>query len=204
MQTKLSLTFTVITVGYSVSGTWTLKTHNKCPEPKASKMWATSNWMSFHFPGRCFLLYLLAWSSVTRGTEESNEQKCSYKESVRTLIRNTSDYLHDYLGRPVGKDKIFQGVINIFHFKVTNGTKYSNIPSTCCRWNSEGCYIYVWFRSYYYLLISPIYAYNILVHKSSTLPQSICVDIPSKYHKTVMTLTDKVSLKTMFSVYIRM
>ena len=53
--------------------------------------------MTFHFPGICFLLFLLACSSVTRGTEEDGKQKCTtYEESVTTLIRNTSDYLHDY------------------------------------------------------------------------------------------------------------
>ena len=156
--------------------------------------------MTFHFPGRCFLLFLLAFSSVTRGTEEYGEQKCTtYEESVRTLIRNTTDYLHDYFGRPVNKDEIFQGAINIFHFKVTNGTKYSNIPSTdaaCCQWNSEGCYVYVWFKKFYYLLIFPINlnAYSILGQNKDTLPQSVCMSLPSKYHETVMTLTDNVSL----------
>ena len=172
-------------------------------------MLATLNGIDFHFPRISFLLFLLACSSVTRGTEEDGKQKCTYKESVRTLIKNTSDYIHDYFGRPVNKDKIFQGstTINIFHFKVTNGTKYSNVPSTdvaCCQWNSEGCYIYVWFSRYYYLLIPPINlnAYSILGLKSDTLPQSVCVSLPSKYHKTVMTLTDNVSLKTVALFYI--
>ena len=182
-------------------------TQNECPEANASKMLATSNGIDFHFPRISFLLFLLAYSSVTRGTEEDGEQKCTYEESVMTLIRNTTDYLHDYFGRPVNKDKIFQGAITIFHFKVANGTKYSNVPSTdvaCCQWNSEGCYIYVWLQMYYYLLISPINlnAYSFLKQKSNTLPQCVCMSLPSKYHKTVMTLTDNVSLKTVTWLYI--
>ena len=166
-------------------------------------MLATSNGIGFHFPRITFLLFLLAWSGVTRGTEESSKQKCSYKESVMTLVRNTTDYLYDYFGRPVDQNDIFKRAINIFHFKVTNGTKYSDVPSTdiaCCRWNSEGCYIYVWFKKFYYLLISPIdlYAYNIPVEKNylKYLPQSVCASIPSQYHKTLIALTDNVSLKT--------
>ena len=170
-------------------------------------MWATLNWITFHFPGRCFLLFLLACSSVTGATEEYGELKCTYEESVMTLIRNTTDYIHDYFGRPVNKDEIFQGAINIFHFKVNNGTKNINVPSTdvaCCQWNSEGCYIYIWFRKYYYLLISPINSYSFLGQNKDTLPQSVCMSLPSKYHKTMMTLTDNVSLiyiKLWFSIY---
>ena len=162
-----------------------------------------SNWMKFHFRSSCFLLLLLAWSCVTRGVENNSKQKCSYQQNLITLVKNTSEYLHDYFGRPMNEDKMFKGTIQIFHLKMINETKFTNVPSTeeaCCQWNSEGCHVYVWFRRFYFLLISPIdlKAFSFLLSKSYVkyLPQSFCISIPSEYHKKMITLTDNVSRKT--------
>ena len=172
-------------------------------------MLVTSGWMSFL--NNCFLFFLLVWSSVITGAEGNSKQKC--RENLMTIFRNTSEYPHDYFGKPLNKDEMFKGsgAIKIFHFKVINKTIQST-DKTCCQWNSEGCYIFVWFRKFYYLLISPIdlRAYGFLRQSyflEETYPQSICVGIPSQNHETLITLTENVSLSiiiTELMLHIRM
>ena len=153
------------------------------------------NRMGYHlnFLISYFLLLILAG---LRGGE-AREEKCVERErKLLTLLKNESGNFHDYFGKPV----ILEGDLDpdsrntrIFHFQMIDKTNYiySSLEPTdkgkpfCCQWNSEGCYVYVWFKEFYYLLISPTAFIALNQHYSEDLPLSICISVPSVYRQDI-------------------
>ena len=158
--------------------------------------YSSSNWMSYQltFPSNWLLLFLLlALSSLTRGAEENSKQKCDHLEDLVKLFKNTSVNFHDYFGKPLSLPQVFDRApkCKIFHLQIVNTSKLNNKQTTreaCCRWNSEGCYIYVWFKRFYYLLMSPMSFMAIEEDPLTYLPASICISIPSVSHEEVQNI----------------
>ena len=149
----------------------------------------------------CFLLLTLL--SLPAGAQD-NQNNCNVY--IMTFMRNINGTFHDYFGKPLNMDQIFDDERNckIFHFQITSHTKHSNLQPTdngraCCQWNSEGCYIYVWFKTYYYLLISPIVFERFEDHHSKYLDGiSICASVPSIYFQESNIFHSKVSVNVTY------
>ena len=63
-----------------------------------------------------------------------------------------------------------------------NATSQNNsvldVEKSCCQWNTKDCDIFVWYRHYYYLALSPL-IFSFLYIDPLYLPQSLCLIVPT-------------------------
>ena len=140
-----------------------------------------------------WLIMILLQMGFTSG-EVDKKKECveSFEELIQVFRNKNSDYgFYNFFGKPLPIDQLPRNLhdINVFYFRMINATnettlESTNLRNTCCQWNSEECHAYVWYRNFYWILMSPLIFHPL--RNEHYLPISFCVNVPTLCNQNIL------------------